>query len=118
METSDGQPLDLLTVLRRAKELAMVQGRLGDSPADRQPDSALHLCAASCVAQAALEETHGVEAASAFRRRVASENKFDFLPRAFAACGLAPKSAVQMIQQNDARSGADRLAWFLTLRAI
>lgn len=104
-------------VLDRAKAIARLQGRLGDSPGEPTPEGVPALCAASCVARAALSLSDG-KMLPDFDQRVLQEDKFAYLPAVFQACGLNGEDAVTLIKENDMREGTERLAWFEALVAI
>jgi len=105
------------SVLDRAKAHARLQGRLGNSPGEFSFSGAPVLCAAACVARAALglrDEAMLLD----FDRRVLAEDKFTYLPHVFEACGLDGEDAVALIKENDKRQGTERLAWFESLSGL
>jgi hypothetical protein len=105
-------------VLNRAKEIANAQGRLASSPAERSSDGRLVLCAASCIALAAIEQNSAVISAAEFGRRVLTEDKATFIPSLFEAHGLGAERARNAMRENDNRDPSARLPWFNTLDAI
>lgn len=112
MAKPDLKQTDRSRILQLAKQLAGEQGRLGDSPADRSLEGHLHLCAASCVAEAAIRVTGRSSSPADFRARVNQCDKFELLPAVFSDCGLNPEVAIALIKENDSRSGQRRLSWF------
>lgn len=112
MANPDLKQIDRSRILLMAKQIAGEQGRLGDSPADRSVEGDLHLCAASCVAEAAISVTGRGRSAADFRARLNQCDKFELLPAVFSECGLDPGVAIALIKENDSRSGQRRLSWF------
>jgi hypothetical protein len=107
--------IDADLILRRAKALAIGQGVLGRSPAERADDGSIALCAGSCVARAAIELYGDVASLKAFDQAVLNADKLTLLPAVFRRYGLSEAAARRAINQNDLRCGADRLRWFLSL---
>jgi hypothetical protein len=108
--------LDLMIekVMKRAKEIALQQG-LALSPGEQSAQEGVTLCAASCVARAAVELMEGPEALLWFYDKVLVTDKEEFASAIFESCGLRRELASQVQLENDKCPSSSRLSWFLGL---
>jgi hypothetical protein len=101
------------TIFHKAKTIALSQGQLGDSPASWH-EGRLNLCAASCIAKAAIE-LNGLESDTRdFSIEIMREGCQDFIDGIFQANGLAI-DARSVMHKNDSTPKLNRLNWFLGL---
>lgn len=107
-----------IDILRRAKEIANRQGRLASSPAEQLSDGSLVLCAASCIAKAAIELDNRLLLPEDFDQRILHSDKSEFIPTVFDACGLDAARALTVMIQNDNQEPTERLSWFNALQSL
>jgi len=103
-------------IMIRAKEIATEQGKLANSPAQIDEQNNIILCAASCIAKAAIEINKGKEIANSFDSEVLLYEKEKFVPSIFEKYGLKRAFAKSVMIDNDALNPADRLYWFCNLK--
>ena len=107
-----------IDILNRAKEIAITQGQLAQSPATADKNGKLTLCAASCIARAAIEMQGHTAAISEFDQRVTTEDKNTFVPSIFNTSGLKTVTAERIMQLNDSIPHSRRLSWFQSLEGF
>lgn len=100
------------TVFDLARQIARKQGVLGSSPAERLDNGVTALCAASCVAEAALLSKNDLEGLKDFRERLWTDDKVVLVSRFFEQCGLSSGMAAKLMKENDRRRPAERIEWF------
>ena len=105
-------------ILRRAQKMAIAQGLLATSPAILNADGTVTLCAASCIAKAAVELSGDRDAMAEFNQLVIAEDKEFFVESIFMKYGLSIEHAKQIMLENDVRSESARLTWFQSLRSL
>lgn len=101
-------------IFLRARDIAVAQGGLGDSPAQLSDDGRVALCAASCVALAALAVRGDACASADFQTRIWTDSKEVLLPEIFEESGLSAETALELVKENDSRPSIDRLPWFVS----
>jgi len=107
--------MEFRVVMKRAKHIANSQGTLAASPAEIGEDGTLTLCAASCIARAAIELYGDSNHVREFEARVVSEDKLEYLPALFRQLGLSEHLARATLAENDSRPESSRLDWFNAL---
>ena len=110
--------MNTTAMLQRAKEIANRQGRLANSPGERSRNGQIILCAASCIARAAIEIDSNVMSPKEFYSRVLRYDKKKLVPHIFNAISLDGNRALKLMVENDNRSPNTRLAWFNSLETI
>lgn len=104
-------------IIHRAQDLATSQGTLAISPAGRAPTGEVVMCAAACVAYAAIEKRTGAKAAQSFRNSLLSRHASEKLLGAFESFGSTREICTAMLKFNNAQPVAQRLDWFLSLKS-
>jgi len=107
--------MTLEAALAEAKTIAAAQGRLASSLAEVGPRGEIVLCAASCIAKAALLLKGDEAGVEAFERRVLFEDKFSYLRTIYADNGILLDDMKYQLQNNELTPD-DRLEWFLSLQ--
>jgi len=108
-------PAHFAHTLRVAQQFAHLQGGLALSPAEVRQDGTVKLCAAACVAFAAIQVTQGIASAKKFRAELASTANANVLEQTFEHFGFG-KSLCSLIRiENDRLAPDARLSWFLGL---
>jgi hypothetical protein len=110
--------MDVTSVLDRAKQIAVLQGTLANSPADYDQIGRLTLCAGSCIAKAIIEASNDTELLRDFERLLLSEDKLAFIPYVFQKHGFDAEAARRVIQENDLRAEPERSSWFGSLASL
>lgn len=106
-------PPSATSIADRSRSVALAQGALGMSPASYSPDGHLVLCAASCIAFAALSVREGRSAAEAFRAALTTRERDFSLEQVFAEVGLSAEACRAIRERNDSLAPSERLSWFL-----
>lgn len=102
------------TIEKKAKEIAITQGKLGTSPFTTDQSNKTILCAAACIAYASHELAFGKSAAETVinRLKTAPANHYS-LEQAFEEIGLPTNLCKKIRAENDEKPESDRLEWFL-----
>jgi hypothetical protein len=110
--------MNIQSVLVRAKEIALGQGRLANSPADRDGAGRLTFCAGACLAKAMIETETDHALLLEFEISLLCEDKFVCIPKIFERYGVDPERARKVIKENDALREPMRLSWFRSLASF
>lgn len=105
-----------IDILNRAKSIANTQGHLANSPAEMDSSGKITLCAASCIAKAAIEISGDSNSYNNFDTDVISKDKNLFVPSIFEKHGLDSALARMIMIENDSLDAKDRLNWFSNLQ--
>ena len=109
---------DLVEVEDLAKQIACEQGMLARSPASINSDGSIVMCAAACIAYAALKIKVGLKVAEDFQRKLICRSENISLEKTFAGVNL-PEALCRMIRiENDKQVSSQRLDWFLNSRSL
>jgi len=109
--------MNVTEVLSRAKEIAATQGRLANSPADRE-QGRITLCAGSCIAKSMIETNLDHHFIPDFERLLMTDDKFSVIPYVFERYGFDPEKAREVIKENDKKTEPERSAWFRSLSCL
>lgn len=101
-----------------AKRTARYQGMLARSPASIGPDGSVMMCAAACIAYAALRVKDGLKAAEDFRRKLKRPSESVSLEKTFEHLNLSTTLCRMIRIENDLYDSSRRLDWFLDSRHL
>jgi hypothetical protein len=105
--------IDLIAIEEKAKEIAINQGRLANSPFSIDQKGHLTLCAAACIAYAGHDIYHGKAAADKLFDQLKKTPEDDFgLENAFRDLGLSAQLCAKIRAENDGMPTHSRLPWF------
>ncbi len=102
-------------IMQRALDIAEEQGMLANSPAEIGGNGKINLCAASCIAKAALEIMQGEDDANKFEDLLLRKNKKEYVPSQFENLGLSNLVAKAVMLENDQMNSSKRMSWFRNL---
>lgn len=108
--------MSLELILAEAKRIAISQGRLPASPAEVDADGHVLLCAAACLAKAAIHVHDGGAESGDFESEIKHRNKDDYVPSLFDRYSIG-LNATSVMNKNDRTPPSERLAWFVGLEA-
>ena len=100
------------SIINCAKKIAQSQNVLANSPAEKNEKGQIILCAASCIALAALMENQDLDGIENFMNDVLLRDKNILLPEFFERAGLNGVAAKIILAENDAMDRTSRLEWF------
>lgn len=105
-------------IMALAINIAKDQRFLANSPAEKDKGGKVFLCAASCIAKAAIEINEGKTASSTFHKEVLNKTKEEYVPYIFEKYDLNKSFANMVMLENDQIDVSNRLNWFSNLKLI
>ena len=102
-------------IMQRAVDIAEKQGMLANSPAEIDENGKMNLCAASCIAKAAIEVMQSEVEANKFERLLLKEDEKEYVPSQLEKLGLSKLVAKAIMLENNQIDTSRRLKWFRNL---